>query len=542
MIAKSAAKEFLNRDLRDSRKAKRFTTRALDGKLLDMNPVPKFYTDPRKHQKVCFLLGVLRRCYMFLLDMGLGKTKIALDLLRYLIRCGEVGRGLVLVPNTVNIQSWINQVEIHQPKLRVLGVVGSREEREEVLDSDADLIVCTYMGWLSLVCERLGRNIDDVTWQELSKPLKKKYKRTKTGYTLKKGTRVMYAGSFTDKIAKRFQFVTYDEITFLQNPESLAFRVCRKFLKYASHRYGLTGTPFGHDPGSLWAQFFLIDGGETFGETQALFRAALFVEKENPWSNWPEYEFDARKKKQLNRMLCHNAIRYTAEECLDMPARTFVPIPVKWPEESWAYYKKLLDELVAAREDKNKRENVWHRMRQLCSGYLCAKGAHDEQIDIVFAENPKLDAVVDSIQQMRPDRKMILFHHYRQTGELIAERFKKEGIKHLRLWSGTSDKDRAKLEHRMNHDPKVRVLVSSSAGAYGLNLQAANYVDFFESPSDPKMRKQMEARAWRQGQTRKVFILDTYIHNSIESRILKSLEAGKDLHDEVVDGNFKGLI
>lgn len=511
MIAKSAIDDFVNRKLCDSRKAKRFTTEALDAKLAQLDPPPVFHSPLRHLQKVCFLLSLKYPQYLHFLDMGLGKTYLTLSLIDYFKKIEKVQRGLILVPNTTNIETWKREAKKRTPHLSVLGVVGDREQREEVLDSDADVVICTYMGWLSLTCDR------------------KRHK--------------MVPSSRLKTIASTFQLVAYDEPhTMLSSHKSLSFRVCERFIRTTPFRYALDGTPFGVDPQELWPMFYLVDGGETLGETLGLFRSVFCTEKDNYWSGYPEYEFDKRKKRLLNRMIRHRSIRYSEEECNDLPKYIPIKRPVVWPAESWAYYEKMLARIRDAKKAKGLTENLFLRMRQICSGFLTATGAEGEKIEIQFEENPKLDALIEAVQEVRPDRKIIIFHEFIRSGEVISERLKKLKIKHVRVFSGTKHSERQNLEERFENDPTLRVIVGSQAIAHGLNLQAANYEFWFETPTSPKIRKQEEKRAHRQGQTRKVFGVDFFIKNSIEAKILQYIKDGRDLFDEIVEGKKVGLL
>jgi SNF2 family DNA or RNA helicase len=79
-------------------------------------------------------------------------------------------------------------------------------------------------------------------------------------------------------------------------------------------------------------------------------------------------------------------------------------------------------------------------------------------------------------------------------------------------------------------------MVGSSAVAFGLNLQVANYTVFFESPDSLIVRQQMERRTVRPGQTKQTFIYDLVTRNSVEQKILDSLVAGRNLHERLIRG------
>ena len=190
VISKSAVKAFVRRELRDHRPYKEWRRARLEAKLQALDPPPVFHTKPRKHQKLCFYFCVKRGRFFNLLDLGLGKTKLILDLIRYAKVRGKLTKALVLVPNTANIQGWLDEVAIHAPDLRAFGVtqVGSRARLEQ-LNRRADLIIVTYAGWMALTAKgKQDKRGNDVKGWALD---------------LRKA----------DQLAAQFNFVAYDECT-----------------------------------------------------------------------------------------------------------------------------------------------------------------------------------------------------------------------------------------------------------------------------------------------------------------------------------------
>jgi SNF2 family DNA or RNA helicase len=507
VISKFAIDDFIKRPRRDSRRAKRFSRGAIDRKLAKLRPRPRFHTKPKHHQKVCFLLDVKYPGYLNLLDTGLGKTKLMLDLFRYRKRCKQCACGLVLVPNTSNVWEWIEQGKEHAPTLRIVGLTGDKNERLDKLHGDADLIVTTYAGWFHLVCQL----------------------KAKRG---KKKKMVIHVPT-AKRLGKLFDFVCFDESTNFKNHRSLTYKTARRLSKQCTYRYCLTGTPFGRNPQDLWAQFFVVDHGYTLGETLGLFRGAFFNEKDNFWSGGTDWEFDEDNWKTVSKFLRHCSIRYRIEDCVDMPAKTENARRVLWSLETRAYYDKLIKELQGAKSFKL-MDNVFMRMRQLTSGFLVVKDPEGKRFEIVFKENPKLDALVDDIKEIAPPRKVVVFNEFIKSGQFICDRLKQEGIKHLRLFGGT--KDKGAVLAKFKRSPAHRVLVSSKTGAYGINLQKqANYVFLYEAPTSPIVYKQMIARVYRMGQKRKVFIREYAVKGSIDEKIRMYRKEGKDLHDLLIE-------
>ena len=456
-----------------------------------------------------FLAGMKYDNLLFLYDMGTGKTKLSLDLIRQRKRQGLLTRALVLVPTVIGVDSWVEQVGIHAPMLSVASMAGGREEREDVTSGrvSSTIVITTYMGWLSMVCDRDA-----------------------------KGKCWVINKARVKKLSKQFDMVVYDESTALKNHRSLSFRVARMMTKFIRFRYGLTGTPFGRNPQDLWGQFYVIDRGEALGETLGLFRAAVFSETEEYWGGY-KYTFKKQCAQEVRRMMAHSALQYAADECGDLPPVSRIKRSIVWSDEAWDYYECMLAQLREARGNYQMLDNVWTRMRQLASGLLVVESDDGDRKEIRLA-NPKMDALIEWINELPRKEKVVIFNEFISSGNWLVEALSAEGIQTARLYSGIRDK-KAELQ-RFNQDPKCRAfVVNTQSGAKVLNLQVARYIAFYESPTSPIDRRQAEKRCHREGQIRKVFYYDFFIRNSVEEKILVYLQEGKDLYQALVTGKVR---
>jgi SNF2 family DNA or RNA helicase len=299
----------------------------------------------------------------------------------------------------------------------------------------------------------------------------------------------------------------------------------------------LTGTPFGRDPTALWSQMFLIDDGWCLGESLGLFRAAFFTAKKNFWGG-NDYTFRKSRAQLLNKFIAHRSIRYEADEST-LPRLVPIIKEVSLPGDARAYYDKAKATIIASHGNFNEMKNAFVRMRQISSGFV---GYHDDEsgdrAQFEFADNPKLDLLVSLLHEIRPDRKVLVFHDFVHSGKVIARELTDEGISHVRL--NSKDKDPAAVLERFKTDPDCRVFVLGTAGAYGLNLQVAQYGIFYESPVSVILRKQMVRRFERQGSEHKtVFLYDLVVRSTVDSLILAYHRQGADLFKAIINGAVK---
>jgi hypothetical protein len=80
------------------------------------------------------------------------------------------------------------------------------------------------------------------------------------------------------------------------------------------------------------------------------------------------------------------------------------------------------------------------------------------------------------------------------------------------------------------------VLLSTDTGGTGLNLQVADTVINLEIPWNPAVLEQRIARVHRMGQSKPVRVILLVTRNSIEERVLKTVEMKRSLFAGVFDG------
>ena len=513
IISRKALNEYLDRDLDSYLWMKRLRRLGVLKELEHLKVKPIFKTEPWLHQLVCFYIGICLPEFLFLLDMGLGKSKILSDLITQRIREKSISRALICVPNVVNMASWQDDLGRHSElEPWTCDVAGIEEKWERLSNPKGEVTVIDYHGLTLALCDKI---------------------KGKKG----KGQLVPNADRIA-RVRKLYPFIGIDESQKLRNHQNLWFSIMRDLTQTATYTYATTGTPFGKTPESLWAQFYLVDKGETFGQNLGLFRSAFFgVSTDNfKGSVWT---FNKRMSPDLNRMLQHRSIRYDEDEVpeIDLPKKVNVVKRVNMGVEQREHYLRALEGLINAQGmgDPAMLEAPWIRMRQIVSGYLVWEDDHGKHVTR-FKENPKLIALEHLLSEMG-ESKIVICCDYALTGQMIVDHVKAMGFGYEWLYGGTKDKTGART--RFMNDPDCRVFVmNSSAGGTGNDglQKVARYMVFYESPTPPDLRKQVEKRIHRPGQLERAFIYDLVASKTTDQGILDSIAEGNDLFQSIVNG------
>jgi SNF2 family DNA or RNA helicase len=276
------------------------------------------------------------------------------------------------------------------------------------------------------------------------------------------------------------------------------------------------------------------------GNNFFLFRSVFFKPQKRPWA--VEWKFNKDLTDNLHDTLKNRSIRYQRSECVTLPELLRTPIAVEFPAETLVFFQSATEDLnnnlKAGNVDKVKASFI--KMREIASGFVNFKGEDGETRQIIFDQNPKLDALVAKLQQLPETEKAIVFHDFTFSGEQIDKALAKAKIGHRWVYGGTPDKKKLEYIKAFKFDPKIQVLILNSAsGAFGLNMQHANYMFFFECPVDPLVRDQAEGRIYRTGQLKTTNMYDIVVKGSIEERILEFIREGKNLLQELIEHRGK---
>lgn len=512
LISRLALNEYLDRRLESYLWMKGLTRHDLEVELNYLRVKPVFKTRPWLHQLVCFFIALQEPRFLFLLDMGLGKSKIILDRMTHAQRTKRLARALITVPNVVNMESWKDDALRHSDlEPWACDVPNIDEKWDRLMDPDGDFTVIDYQGLMWALCTKV--------------------KGKKKGRLVPNEKRIR-------QITKTYNFIGLDESHKLRNHQNLWFDVLLRITEPMDYVYATTGTVFGKDPEAMWSQFRLVDNGETFGENLGLFHASFFgLTNDNFKSVWT---FNRRSAPEVNRMMQHRSIRYDEREVPEIELPTRMPPVIhrlRMASEQRDHYLRALDGLLQAQgtSDASAMDAPWTRMRQIVSGYLQWKDDLGEHT-VRFAENPKLDDLEASLLAMG-DAKMVVCHYYTETGSMICDRLRELGFKYEWLYGGTKDKVGARK--RFMDDPECRVFVmNTEAGGTGNDglQKAAKYMYFYESPTPPDVRAQVEKRIHRPGQSERTWFIDPVMRGSMDQTILDNIAEGRDLYDAVVNG------
>ena len=468
------------------------------------------------HQEEAFIRQRGQPAFALFLEMGLGKTKIAIDEAAQLHEENRIDRLLVVAPNGVHL-AWEREIEKHAPgslKRNVFGWRGSLTKKEE------SALARSMKNATELTVLLL--NVEALSTSTKAKDLVRSFVGPRAMFVVDESSRIKNPG------AKRTKFVV------------AAGRRC-------GYRRILTGTPVTQSPFDLYSQFMFLDPMILGFPSYRSFchRYGEFSTEEAKRGRQPDGTFEKewtyekvvgyRRLGELTRTIASHMVRMRKEDCLDLPAKIYEVVPIVLTPQQRALYKSMDKDGVAEFDSfevlSPLRITRLMKMSQIVSGFLIDE---DQIPRIIPGRNPKLETFIDIVSNHTG--KVLVSCRFHHEIRLIRDTLREMGETVVEYHGEVSTKDRRAGVEAFQKDPKVRFMVGQEKALIGETLTAADLMIYWSNEFSYEARYQSEDRLHRIGQDKSVVYVDLVGEKTVDERVVQILERCRLVADKVIDG------
>ena len=476
-------------------------------------------------------------------DLGLGKTVLTIAAIERLMDSALIREpGIIICLSSLKYQ-WANQIEKFTNGTSKALVIDGTPKKRALQYEDA------------------------INWRS-----------TKIDYVILNYEQVVNDWNFVKNLPRGF--VVLDEATAIKSFRSKRSKQVKK-LSNAEYKFALTGTPIENGkPEELYSIMQFVDSS-VLGRFD-IFDSAFIVR--NSWGGVDRY----RNLSTLHEKMKEASVRKAQK---DPDVAPYLPdsihkdpIQITFDRKSAKLYDRIQGDLLHDLDEaqnlfggsfnvlvhygyENSRGGAEDEMRgkimskigalkQLCShpdlirtsavkfhemnGYGSAYAAElveDGALDGVVTSH-KLEALTEYAKdflEQNPENKLVIFASYVDMLDKIAEAL---GPEQCRLYSGQLDaKTKEENKIAFNTQPNIRVLISSDAGGYGVDLPAANLLINYDLPWSSGAATQRNGRIKRASSTwQTIVIQDILIAGSIEERQYEALQQKSSVANAIIDG------
>lgn len=405
------------------------------------------------------------------MEMGLGKTRTALEIIQHRLEAGKLNKVLWLCPCSV------------KDNLRV--------DLQKHADGTEDII---------RICGIETLSSSDKTYMDL----------------------LQYVGSGS-------VMLIVDESNLVKNYFSIRTKRITALSKTCKYKMILNGTPVTRNEADLYSQWYILDQRifgyrsfysfkanhleyDKFGHVRRVLNVDYLTEKIAP------YSYVIRK-----------------DDAIKLPPKHYQEEKFYLTESQQHEYAEVLDMLLSQVDefDSSTIYRLFTGLQLVTSGREVWQERKNRRSDYhlkscPFFDDPLQNPRIRALLNVLDEEKTLIWVKFVFEIEDIKKVL--PAGSYALFYGGVPLKKRMQELERFRTDPECRYLIANkTCGGYGLNLQYCRNAVYYNNDFDYATRAQSEDRLHRIGQTRDVYITDISSVSKIDTRILENLSHKDDL-------------
>jgi len=444
------------------------------------------YTPFHAQKEAAAFLSMNKRAFN-LSELGTGKSLASLWAYDYLKSVGLLNKALVISPLSTLERTWADELFTHFPHLTFGVLHGTKDKRLKLLAHDFDVYIINHDG-IGIIEPQL---------------------RTRTDIDL----------IIVDEVAqcaRNAATTRWKAINTVVNKHK-APRSC----------WAMSGTPTPNSPTDAWAQCRLVVPNSVppyFGRFKGQVMKQL---SQFQWIPKPEAT-------DIVREVMQPAVRFTRDECLDLPPIMFETRDIKLTPEQSKAYKEMVEKMrTEAEEGDITAVNEAVKMGKLVQ-IACGVIYANDGTEVTIPTEPRVAEVKSIIEAA--EGKVIVFCPYVSSVKMLAAELAKDFSVEV-IYGGVkkTERDRIFTAFQKSDEPKVLV-AQPAAMSHGLTLTAASTIVWYSCITSNETFEQANGRINRPGQKMNNFVIlleSTPIERRIYKRLRKKQKMQGALLDEV---------
>jgi len=450
------------------------------------SPIQSQYTwtgkyAPFDHQKKTSAFLTMNRKSFCFNEQGTGKTASAIWAADFLLNQGKINRVLVICPLSIMDSAWREDLFTFAPHRSVDIAHGASKKRKAIIEQGADFVIINYDG-VEIVSEEIANG--------------------------------------------GFDLIVVDEATHYKNSQSKRWKVLNKLVGDDTWLWMMTGTPAAQSPLDAYGLAKLIDASSVprfFGSFRDMVMRKITQFR---WIVKPEAT-------DLVFNVLQPAIRFTKEECLDLPDMTYVKRKVELTRQQQKYYdllkKKLTMKIGGDEVSAVNAAVIMNKLLQISAGAVYTDEGDTLEFDIKHRYKVLREVIDESSQ------KVLIFVPFKHAIDILTDKLRTDGITTEVIRGDVPVSRRTDIFKRFQTTDSPRVLViQPQSAAHGVTLTAANTVVWWAPTPSLETYAQANARVHRSGQKHPCTVVQLQ-GSAVEKRIYALLDNRIDVHTKMID-------
>lgn len=434
-------------------------------------------------------------------EMGLGKT------IQSLAVCEKAGvqKALIFCPASVKWQ-WASEIERFlypdgAPEGEIVVVEGSKHTRDLLLRDEVVIRRESWKGKANGWRKGAGGRFFICNYEQLLRNLEAMQSR-------------------------EWDIIIADEATKISNATAKISKAIKRIP--AKRRIAMTGTPVSNRANDVWNIIDFVQPGALGNYYSFLQRYCL----KNQWGGVYGYKDMDDLQAKIKRYMIR---RMKIDVLPELPEKIVTDIPFELNDEEKDLYKKLKKELLFEinKSDIAKVANPMTIQYTLVKMLRLRQLADSTELLGHNTQSSKLAVLKELLSEALEgnDRKAIVFTQFAEMADILA----RELAEYVPLViSGKVKEEYKDVVKTFNDVDKHRVLIMTSAGQFGLNVQRASVIFHYDQEWSLAKMQQRDGRAHRYGQKDSVLVYNLLAKGTVDYYVKKVIHAKAELSNQVL--------
>ncbi len=443
-------------------------------------------------------------------EQGLGKTKIAIDLLLYWIEHKEIDAVLIVTKKQL-VRNWQEEFNTHT-HIHPAILTNNRNDNYYVFNGPARVVITNF----------------EVILNEVER--------------------------FKLYLKARNVAIIIDESTKLKNPDSKLTKSFFSISQYFKIKVIMTGTPVANRPYDIWSQVYFLDQGESLGKDFNSFKRG------NNLSN--KLEDDLVKQENftvsisgIHSKIASFSIRETKNSgIITLPEKQYISIWSQFTPLQKKMYNNIREEMVIAIKegDKTILDDVSSSLKRLLRLVQVTSNPKliDKGREIISGKEIQLDMLLESI--ISKGEKCIVWSNFIENVDYFCNKYKRYNP--VKIHGKMDIKSRNQSVVKFKTDDSKVLFATPQSAKEGLTLTIANHVIFYDRGFSLDDYLQAQDRIHRISQEKTCYVYNIMIKDSIDLWIDTLLRAKQNAaflvqgditqesYREVIDYSFGSMV
>ncbi len=405
-------------------------------------------------------------------EQGLGKTKIAIDLILYWLKNKDIDTVLVFTKKQL-VQNWINEFKIHTD-IKPSILTNNKRDNFFVFNGTSRVIVANF----------------EIVLSEKER---------------------IFLFSKARNLA-----IIIDESTKLKNPESAIAKNFHSLSDSFKIKTIMTGTPIANRPYDIWSQIFFLDRGDSLGVNFSAFKSKTDLENELGKSSCKRKYFEDNVSLIFDKIKKFSIRETKNSHIITLPDKKYININAKFEQTQKKLYDKVKQNIaiLIQKNDKVFLDNYNSILKKLLRLVQVASNPIliDEMYGCMSGKEQELIKIVDVI--MEKNEKCIIWTSFIENVEYFFKKYSKYNP--VKIHGGMKIYDRNKSVDKFKNDEYRILFATPQSSKEGLTLTMANHVIFYDRSFSLDDYLQAQDRIHRISQKKTCYVYNIILQDSID--------------------------